>query len=750
MESQNNHHFQAENAFQESGPNYYEEKTLASPTPAAILKRLRLGRPSLLLEMDETQLFAALESTEWQVRVAAVKKLEAWGELAPIERLTRALKDEHEAVRAAAAHALGVLGNPEAIRALVDALQDSTWLVRAAAIQALGMLGEQAPVEPLMLALHDEDESVRAVAVRVSGTMGERFPIESLLEALHDKSWQVREMTVLAMGERGGYIPRTVLELALQDEDESVRRAVHFLQEMYPDRCVETVASHAASVSEESTELAIDSLQHAPLQHYPRRAALRVLRLALLACWSIFLGYVTSIIWNLVQLTHANQAKLTVHFVVQALSAPLTALAGYHISAWVPGVCMLLALLLFFGCLWAARDSWNEYKWMHGPGVGDEELEIVSGDYNQFTHALINPPQQIHATRLFSRRRVLVGLTTVLIVGNGIAWSVLLNSKRKQGSSGHGLGTVLSIYRKHTGGVRSVAWSPDGTRIASGSDDKTIQVWDVANGDHSLTFSSLDSTVLAVAWSPNGRRIASGKNDGTIQVWDVSIGRNVFTYEHARTPYGAPADYAVAALAWSPDGSHIASAIFGSPNGLYGLVVWDAVNGGQSFSDFNSFGGVLAVTWSPDGKRITTANNDETIQISDASTGRNVFSYGVHADYKVTAAACSRDGKYVAFGIDDKTVQVWDASSGEHIYTYRGHYNALLGLITAVAWSPDGRRIASGSADKTVQLWDAVSGEHVYIYRGHRDAVTSIAWSPDGKYVASGSDDKTVQVWDAG
>ena len=807
-ESQDNHHLPQEHASQESGPEHREENSLAVPTPAAILKRLRLGRPSLLPEMDENQLLAALESTEWQVRVAAVQKLEEWGERAPIERLVKALKDEHEAVRAAAAHALGALGNPKAIDPLVDALQDKTWLVRSAVIQALGMLGELAPVEPLMLALQDEDESVRAVAVRTLGTMGERVPIERLLAALQDSAWQVREMAVLTLGARREHVPRTALALALQDEDESVRRAVHFLQETYPDRFAETIEGIPASTSKENSGNAFDAqvqifrplagsaeqqesyngnaaaspdpgqpplllqatheleqagkqeegsnnhtavddeqgqqsaVPYRNLQPYPRRGTIRALRLALLFCWSIFLGYLVSVIWNLVQLTRVDLAQLTAQVAIQALLAPLTALTEFNVPVWVRGVCTLLALLLFIGCVWAARDTWYEHMWVRRRGVRGEELEVVSGDHDQFTRAPVKPPRQIPATRQLSRRAVLVGLTTVLIVGNSIAWSLLLNSKRRQGSSGRALGTLLYIDRRHTGSVRAAAWSPDGTRIASGSDDKTVQVWDAANGGHSFTYSSHASTVLAVAWSPDGRRIASASYDGTLKVWDASTGQNIFTF-------GAHSDSVVTAVAWSPDGKRIASAYFGNPNGW--VQVWDAANGGHSFSVFYPLGGVLAVEWSPDGRRIGSADVYGTMQVLDASSGQNIFTFGLNADnMTVIAAAWSPDGKHIALGRDNKTVEVWDASSRGLVYTYRGHSNASLGFTKAIAWSPDGRRIASGSYDKTVQVWDAPDGRNVYIYRGHTDAVTTVAWSPDGKHIASGSDDKTVQVWDAG
>ncbi len=758
MESRDNHHQTSEHTSQEPVLEYREENTLSAPAPAAILSRLRVGHRPLLSEMDEAQLPAALESAEWQVRVAAVQMLEKSGERAPVELLGSALKDEHEAVRTAAAHCLGVLGNSEAIPSLVEAQQDAIWLVRAAAVQALGMLGEQAPVEHLLLALNDEDKSVRAVAVRVSGTMGERVPLERLLSPLQDSAWQVREMAVLALGERGGHIPTSALTLALQDEDESVRRAAYFIQETYPERFAEPTADHAASVSEESSEPAVDPLLQTPLQHYPRKGALRALRVALLVCWSIFLGFLVSVIWNLVQSTHADIAQLTPGLIVKTLSAPLTAFALLNIPTWAGGMCMLFALLLFFGCLWAARDTWKEYKWKHTQVVGGEDLEVASEDHHQFTQVPSNPPQPIPVTSLLSRRTFVVGLTTVLIVGNGIAWSMLLNSQRRQGSFSQVLGRILSIYRGHKGSVRSVAWSPDGTRIASGSDDKTIQVWDAASGAHSLTFSGLAATLSAVAWSPDGTHIASGETSfGTMQVWDATSGRSISTFH-------APSDSAVTALAWSPDGERIASAnsaggptqvtntgeIVGGDSGS--VQVWDIANRELSFSFlFPETADQLAVVWYSDGKHISSADFIGTIRVLDVSTHQSnlIFRVGNLVE-TCTAAAFSFNGKHVALARDNKIVEVRDSSSGKLVYTYRGHASAPLGFISALAWSPDGERIASSSADKTVHVWDALNGEHVYIYHGHSDKVTALSWSPDGKYIASGSDDKTVQAWNAG
>ncbi len=99
-----------------------------------------------------------------------------------------------------------------------------------------------------------------------------------------------------------------------------------------------------------------------------------------------------------------------------------------------------------------------------------------------------------------------------------------------QTSTSSSLRMALYIYRGHSAGVMGVAWSPDGKRIASGSNDSTVQVWDAANGGHAYTYRGHAGRVNAVAWSPDGKRIASGSNDSTVQVWDAANGGHVYTY----------------------------------------------------------------------------------------------------------------------------------------------------------------------------------------------------------------------------
>ena len=159
----------------------------------------------------------------------------------------------------------------------------------------------------------------------------------------------------------------------------------------------------------------------------------------------------------------------------------------------------------------------------------------------------VTPPAQ-SVTPLagrISRRAVLVGLglAGLGVASGGAAWLVLSRKPL--------VGTILYTYSGHAGVMTAVAWSPDGYRVACGSSDETVELWDASNGGNAHIYHGHAGVVNAVAWSPDGKRIASGSTDGTVQMWDASTGDNAYTYRgHAGF---------VNAVAWSPDGKYIAS-----------------------------------------------------------------------------------------------------------------------------------------------------------------------------------------------
>ena len=300
--------------------------------------------------------------------------------------------------------------------------------------------------------------------------------------------------------------------------------------------------------------------------------------------------------------------------------------------------------------------------------------------------------------------------------------------------------TTRHICTGHTSRVTTVAWSPNGTRLASASYDKTVRVWDTSNGTSILTYPGHWDRVQTVAWSPDGKRIASAGDDSTVQVWDAATGQQIMTYRGHTN--------AVQAIAWSPDGKRVASA--GDDKTIQ---VWDVPSGVLVSSYRSHTGKVTAVAWSPDGRRIASGGEDKSVQIwlpfKDKNSfftlrlaPRGQFIYKGHSG-RVNGLAWSPNGQRIASAGYDRSMQVWDAMTGRQFIILR---NTSSGINT-VSWSPDSRYLASGGNDKMVQIWDAVTRNNLFTYRGHTGYVTAVAWSPDGKLLASASVDHTVQLW---
>jgi len=281
----------------------------------------------------------------------------------------------------------------------------------------------------------------------------------------------------------------------------------------------------------------------------------------------------------------------------------------------------------------------------------------------------------------------------------------------------------------HSGEVNTLAFSRDRITLVSGSDDKTIKIWNLNNKKEIRTLKGHLDIVYSVAISPDGQILVSGSKDKTIKIWNLQTGQLINTLDGHK-------DF-VNSVAISPDGQTIASGSYDHTIKLWNLKTLQLI---RTFEGHSAE--VLSVAISPDNQTLISGSKDKSIKMWNLNTGQEIRTIQGHSG-DVNAIAINTRGDMFASASDDKTVKVWNLNTGQEIRTIGTHSAD----VNAIAFSHDGNKIASGSDDKTVKIWNLTTGELLDTLKGHSDKVYAVTFNPNDKTLVSASADKTIKIW---
>ncbi|KAF8553453.1 WD40 repeat-like protein [Imleria badia] len=276
------------------------------------------------------------------------------------------------------------------------------------------------------------------------------------------------------------------------------------------------------------------------------------------------------------------------------------------------------------------------------------------------------------------------------------------------------------------GNVWMLAYHPDGRRVVSRSDDGTIRVWNLDNGEQEGSSMKYESFVVDnLAVTSDGTRIVGSDETGSIKIWDVESHEIVQEWTHQGS---------YPELSISPDDQLIAV-------GNWVVTIY-TMEGRQVNHSIQVGTTVFSMGFSPRGDKLACGTRYE-VYVYDVNSGTLILVLQGHQD-RVHRVLWSRDGSRLFSASNDKTICCWDSDTGEQIgRPWTGHTDR----VCYISLSPDGSKLASASNDRTVRFWDTISGQLIPQHLEHRYGVNAACFSPSGEFVASATGNGRIHLW---
>jgi WD40 repeat protein len=297
-----------------------------------------------------------------------------------------------------------------------------------------------------------------------------------------------------------------------------------------------------------------------------------------------------------------------------------------------------------------------------------------------------------------------------------------------------------------TGSTFSMAFSPDGKMLATGSGDQRdlVKIWDVATGQYLRALDGFEFTILRVVFSPDGKMLATAGAErqgqefpGVVKIWDTA------TWQLLRK-FNCPSSQ----MAFTPDSKKLATGTGSEKNGR-AIILWDPATGQQlSFLKAKELNGMIsALACSPDGKRLAAGTSHGFLHLWDLDAEKEIFCLRMNQQKPgespaVSCVAFAPDGKTVATASSKPAVTLVDTASGKITATPQYFGSSA----DAVAFSPDGKTLAALRG--ILHLWDPATGKVLALIQTNPTLIPPLAISPVGKILATGSSERTVKLWD--